>query len=116
MVRICDIQFRNPGGAIGGIRLPYCLDDAWESSPKLHRLRGDLLVGSVVDTWRAHIGFFRQVKDEAQSEMRLEGCHDVGYLELLPNIHTESAVGSRMLKPLFTLRCISPWVNTIISE
>ena len=65
VVCICDVQFRNLDGTLGCIRLPDILEDAGGNSPKLHQLRGNLSVGIVINTMRALIVFFRNIKVEA---------------------------------------------------
>ena len=98
VVRILDINFRYPYGSFGRICIPDRLKDAWESFPKLHRLRGDLPVSCVVNPRCNFVSFFRQVR-----------------LILSPNIRTASVTGRKMLNPSCTLRCIYPRMRPNIS-
>ena len=113
VVSIRYIKFLNPVRTFGGILLSDRLEDVWERSPKLHRLRGNFSLCKKLGiplsgcanrlsmicgwscTWVANV------------------MQDI--LSLSPNIHTASAAGRRMINPSCALHCISLRTNPAIS-
>ena len=63
MVRVRHVKFRQFDRAFLQICLLDFLDNAWEGYPKLHQLRGDLPIFSVVYTRSLLVGLRRKVQD-----------------------------------------------------